>query len=149
MLCRPAEPADFRALADMRWRLKMEDAPTTDAAAYDAFVAAFVDWAGRDGAYVHWVAEDQGRLLGAMSVAQVRKPPAPDEPDGCWGYLTNAYVYPDARNAGAGRALLAQIIAWARADGLELLIVWPSEPAYPFYERAGFARGRDPLMLEL
>ena len=149
MLCRPAEPADFRALADMRWRLKTEDAPITDAAAYDAFVAAFVDWAGRDGAYVHWVAEDQGRLLGAMSVARVRKPPAPDEPDGCWGYLTNAYVYPQARNAGAGRALLAHIAGWARAEGLELLIVWPSERAYPFYERAGFASGRDPLMLEL
>lgn len=63
--------------------------------------------------------------------------------------LTNSYVLPQARNAGVGQQLLAAIEAWARAEDLELLLVWPSERAYPFYERAGFRRYPDPLVLRL
>jgi GNAT superfamily N-acetyltransferase len=53
------------------------------------------------------------------------------------------------RNAGVGQQLLMAIKDWAYADDLELLVVWPSERAYPFYERAGFQRYPDPLVLRL
>jgi len=32
---------------------------------------------------------------------------------------------------------------------LELLIVWPSDQSYPFYERAGFRRETDPLVPQI
>ncbi|MGH6998657.1 MAG: GNAT family N-acetyltransferase [Phenylobacterium sp.] len=149
MRCRQATDSDFPALADMRWRLKTDDAPIAAGAQYEAFVAAFVAWARTTDDYVHWVAEDEARTLGTMSVAVVRKPPAPGEPDGRWSYLTNSYVYPDARDAGIGQALLQQVVEWARAKKLELMVVWPSERAYAFYKRAGFATRRDPLVLDL
>ena len=37
----------------------------------------------------------------------------------------------------------------ARADGLGVLVVWPSDRAHPFYRRAGFAGDSDPLELQL
>jgi GNAT superfamily N-acetyltransferase len=56
---------------------------------------------------------------------------------------------PEARNAGVGQELLTAIRDWARGVDLEILVVWPSERAYSFYERAGFRRHPDPLVLKL
>jgi hypothetical protein len=43
--------------------------------------------------------------------------------------------------------VLRSVVDWARQEGLESLVVWPSERGVPYYERAGFARG--PLGLGL
>lgn len=56
-----------------------------------------------------------------------------------WGYVTNVYVAPAYRNQGLGAKLMRHVQAWARAKALEFLILWPSERAIPFYQRAGFA----------
>ena len=56
---------------------------------------------------------------------------------------------PEVRNAGVGQRLLTAIKDWASSENLELLVVWPSERAYPFYERAGFCRYPDPLIFKL
>jgi GNAT superfamily N-acetyltransferase len=82
-------------------------------------------------------------------VILVRKVPKPGELDGRWGYLTNCYVLPEVRNRGVGGSLLAAIKSWAVELRLELLVVWPSDRAYPFYGRAGFTRAPDPLVLEI
>jgi len=84
-----------------------------------------------------------------MSVRKVWKVPAPGRPEAAWGYLTNSYVLPTERDKGAGSDLLQFIKSWARREKLELLIVWPSDAAYIFYERAGFERPGDPLVLKL
>jgi Acetyltransferase (GNAT) domain len=44
--------------------------------------------------------------------------------------------------------------AWVAMDGdrlvgFSLAMVWPSDRSFPFYERAGFARPPDPLILDL
>jgi GNAT superfamily N-acetyltransferase len=143
---------EYSALADLRWRLQTDDRPIDDPAAYDAFVRAFVDISRADprtGELFHWVAARDDRLLAAMSVVVVRKVPSPKVLDGRWGYLTNCYVLPEGRNGGVGSSLLGAIKRWAKDLDLELLVVWPSDRAYPFYERAGFSRPVDPLVLEL
>lgn len=53
------------------------------------------------------------------------------------------------RNSGVGQRLLTAVKDWASGENLELLVVWPSERAYPFYQRAGFSRHPDPLVLRL
>jgi ribosomal protein S18 acetylase RimI-like enzyme len=143
---------DLAALADLRWRLQTDDRPIADQAEYDRFVADFVRIGRqepRTGELFHWVACAGVRLLGAMSVVLVRKVPKPARLDGRWGYLTNCYVLPDVRNRGVGEALLARIRSWATDLDLELLVVWPSDRAFAFYERAGFTRRADPLVLEI
>lgn len=149
---RMATPADLPQIADLRWRLRVDDAPVTDRGAYDRFVADFIricseEW--RPEEMVHWITADGEHVLAVMSIAIIRKLPSPENLRGRWGYLTNSYVLPHARNAGIGQQLLRTIEAWARAEDQELLLVWPSERAYPFYERASFRRHPDPLVLRL
>jgi GNAT superfamily N-acetyltransferase len=149
---RIATAADLPQIADLRWRLRVGDAPISDPAAHDRFVAVFIrictgEW--RSDEIAHWIAADGGHVLAVMSVAIVRKLPSPENLHGRWGYISNSYVLPEARNAGIGQQLLAAIQAWARQEDLELLLVWPSERAYPFYERAGFSRPPDPLIFRL
>jgi GNAT superfamily N-acetyltransferase len=98
---------------------------------------------------VHWIAADGQHVLSVMSIAIIRKLPSPENLRGRWGYISNSYVLSEARNASFGRQSLTAIEAWARAEDLELLLVWPSERAYPFYERASFRRHLDPLVLRL
>ncbi|HEY1877746.1 MAG TPA: GNAT family N-acetyltransferase [Rhizomicrobium sp.] len=149
---RIATAADMPQIADLRWRLRVDDTPVTDRDAYDRFIADFVriceaEW--EPGEIVHWIAADGRRAVAVMSIAIVRKLPSPERLRGRWGYISNSYVLPDARNAGVGERLLAAIKNWATSEDLELLLVWPSERAFGFYERGGFTRNRDPLVLRL
>lgn len=149
---RLATSADLPQIADLRWRLRVDDAPVSDRSAYDQFIADFihvcdVEW--RTGEIAHWIATDAQRVLGVMSILLVRKLPSPENLRGRWGYISNSYVLSEARNLGVGQGLLTAIKDWAVGEDLELLVVWPSERAYPLYERAGFARYPDPLVLKL
>jgi GNAT superfamily N-acetyltransferase len=149
---RIATKADLPQIANLRWRLRVDDTPVSDRGAYDRFISDFIricseEW--RPEEMVHWIAADGEHVLAVMSIAIVRKLPSPENLRGRWGYISNSYVLPHARNAGVGRKLLTAIEAWAHQDDLELLLVWPSERAYPFYERAGFRRHPDPLVLRL
>ena len=84
---------------------------------------------------------DVGRICPQQT--QTRQPSWP------LGVLANSYALPEVRNAGVGSRLLAAIKGWAIGENLELLVVWPSEKAYPFYERAGYRRTPDPVVLRL
>jgi GNAT superfamily N-acetyltransferase len=149
---RIAGSADLRQIADLRWRLRVDDQPVSDQAAYDRFVSDFIgistaEW--RPGDIVHWLAADADHVLGVMTVTVVRTLPSPENLRDRWGYISNTYVLPEMRNEGIGQELLEAIKAWAQEEQLELLVVWPSERAYSFYERAGFSRHPDPLVLKL
>ena len=149
---RIATPVDLPQLADLRWRLRVDDEPVADRVAYDGFVANFIcicsaEWNARD--VVHWIAADGANVVGVFSIILVQKLPSPENLRGRWGYISNSYVLPDFRNAGVGQELLAAVKKWAQEESLELLVVWPSERAYSFYERSGFARHPDPLVLKL
>jgi GNAT superfamily N-acetyltransferase len=148
---RLAENRDAPRLADLRWGLRTDDAPASDAAAKARFVQEFVAWMGNrpDENLVHWVAEQDDGLIGVISVRIIHKLPSPEDADGRFGYLTNSYVLPEHRNSGVGTALLAAVKDWALSQKLELLVVWPSERAYPFYERGGYRRHPDPVVLKL
>lgn len=61
--------------------------------------------------------------------------------------MTNVYAEPGVRNQGVGSLLMERVIGWARQQRLELLIVWPSERASSFYQRAGFVPSAEALEL--
>jgi GNAT superfamily N-acetyltransferase len=149
---RIAAANELTQIADLRWRLHVDDQPLDDRDAYERFIAEFLDvheaeWKSDE--VTHWVAVDGARLVAVMSVVFVRKIPRPGNLHGRWGYLANSYALPEVRNAGVGSRLLAAIKGWAIGESLELLVVWPSDRAYPFYERAGFRRHPDPVVLRL
>jgi len=64
--------------------------------------------------------------------------PSPGITNSAWGYITNSYVRSSHRGNGIGGFILQQIIETANALELELLLVWPSVEAVPFYQRHGF-----------
>ena len=149
---RIAAANELTQLADLRWRLHVDDKPMDDRRAYERFVTEFLDvyeaeWKSNE--VTHWVAADGERIVAVMSVVIGRKLPRPGNLHGRWGYIANSYAPPEVRNAGVGSQLLETIKSWAIGESLELLVVWPSEGAYPFYERAGYRRYPDPVVLRL
>jgi GNAT superfamily N-acetyltransferase len=147
---RMAAAGDEVALAELRWCLCHEDcAEDGDKAQFVADFCRLLPAIESTAQVVHWMAWHEERAIAAMTVVRVVKMPAPDDLCGEWGYLTNVYTLPEFRGRGVGAALLAAVTGWARQTRLELLLVWPSERSVPFYGRAGFQRGTDPLVLVL
>lgn len=145
---RMAQADDLAVLAALRWNLCQDDDVGRDGR--DAFVAAFcrqLPPPHPQAQIVHWLAWHGTQAVAVLSIVRVPKLPAPDDLAGLWGYLTNVYTLPAYRNRGVGSALLAAAAQWARAEALELLLVWPSTRSFPFYRRAGFLRGPDPLVM--
>lgn len=146
------QPNDYAAIAELRWILQTDDG--VRAAEYDknAFVALYMNHLARadqDGRTIHWVIEDEGDIVGVMTIRMVEKEPSPAHGAGYLGYLTNVVLAPSRRNQGLGTRLLATAISWAWGRGVEVLIVWPSAKSYSFYRRAGFTGRDDPLQLVL
>ncbi|WP_179949110.1 MULTISPECIES: GNAT family N-acetyltransferase [unclassified Burkholderia] len=56
---------------------------------------------------------------------------------------------PEFRDKGIGSHLLTEARRWSQKQRLELPAVSPSDRSSPFYERSGFLRERDPLVLKI
>jgi ribosomal protein S18 acetylase RimI-like enzyme len=149
IVVRKAVVEDLPQVADFRWRLKTEDTPDFDSVQRAAFVSAFVTEQSQSTNFLHWVAEVDGHVVAGMSLGRVAKLLSPDRRPSAFGYLTNCYTLPGFRRRGIGSRLLAAIIAWAREQEYELLLVWPSDQSYAFYRSSGFTKLGDPLILEL
>lgn len=79
------------------------------------------------------VAERDGQAIGYVGCQTVL-----DE-----GYITNVAVSPDCRRQGVGRALIAELVQRARAQGLSFVTLEArasNAPAIAVYEGAGFVR---------
>jgi GNAT superfamily N-acetyltransferase len=90
------------------------------------------------GRWLAWVGEEDGEVCGHVFLHLVERVPEPHEANTPVGYVTNFYVVPAWRNRGYGTALLAALRRHADAQGMSVLIVWPSERSAPLYRRAGF-----------
>lgn len=148
---RQAIPEDAPTLARLRWDDSTEDGPpaTLPDAAFAAGFAEFVRAALASDQWVIWIAESDGRVVGHLYVQVVGMVLRPGRIARRWGYVAAVYVVPEARDKGIGARLLRRVIDWAEVEGLEFLLLWPTERSVPLYERAGFVRGSDVLELHL
>jgi GNAT superfamily N-acetyltransferase len=150
---RAASMADIQELARLRFQLYTEYTPSI-AEPFDAYRERFVPFAGdalaNEEPWRAWAAEEDGRLVGAMWLQTVPRVPAPGRSDPRpIGYLTNAYVEPAFRGQGLGSTMLAAVLEHCETHGFELIVAWPADDAYGFYERAGFTRPPDPVVRQL
>ena len=148
---RKAAPAAALLLARMRWDFRAEggEVPVETFDAFERrFLAHFITGVA-DGTWTRWIAEADGLIVSTMSIHKISPVPRPCRTSDQWGYVTDCYTVPAYRNQGVGAALLAHVIAWAREQDFEELIVSPAERAKPFYERAGFGVDDDFLLLRL
>lgn len=87
-----------------------------------------------------WVAELDGRVVGFVTAIRVERP-SPDDSDAFHVELGELGVLAEARNAGIGAALVAQVERHARAHGAPVVRVSmgaANHGAQRFYARLGF-----------
>lgn len=125
---------DGRRLRAVRLRA-LADAP-------DAFVTTLAEaeawddasWEGQAVSLPTFVWVDDGADLGMVRVAPIDGDPQA-------AYLISMWVEPEARGRGVGDALVAEVLAWARAHGRRRVLLDVGERnghARALYERAGF-----------
>jgi len=109
----------------------------------DAFHPAFAQWwEAERRTRTFFVVEVDERAVGMANVKRYdRMPVAGRSSGGWWAYVGNVFVLAEHRNAGVGRVLMDELIAWAFAAGAEHVRLAPSPLSMPFYDRLGFAAG--------
>ncbi|KGN36153.1 GNAT family N-acetyltransferase [Knoellia subterranea] len=121
----------------------------------DADAAALADdlraWWERNGAGRRaWIARGaDGIPLGMANAAIFERMPVPGRPAGRWVYVANVFVVPEHRRQGVAAALMTEIVAWARAEGMVRIVLAPSEMSIPFYASLGFWPADDLMRLDL
>jgi GNAT superfamily N-acetyltransferase len=145
---RAATPADAEALAELRWEFRAGRDPAIEPRAQ--FVERCTDWMrGELTAGDPWramVAVHEARIVGQVWLHLLRKVPNPVGDRERHLYVSNLYIQPAARG-GAGKVLLQTVIEWARANGVDRIVLWPSEKSVTLYLRHGFTQGGDVMEL--
>lgn len=146
VVVRRALPEDAAVLAHLRWAFKKEDHESggPEICTIDE-VERWIGGKLRGGSWVAWVVEADGLVVGHVFLNLVERVPEPFEHNRPIGYVTNFYVAPQHRNRGMGSALLDALREHARAEHIDVLIVWPSDRSVPLYQRAGFQRSEEVL----
>lgn len=138
----------FKDIAYLRWALCTEEESRSSSQSQAEFVdccTKALRMRSRNGDTFHWVARHSEAVIAVMTIIAIFQLPSPERPEGQWAYLTNCYVMPEHRNSGIGTKLLGKVKDWCVQQDFEVVIVWPSDRAFSFYDRAGFLRNRDPL----
>jgi GNAT superfamily N-acetyltransferase len=147
-----ATDQDLAQLAELRWDFRDEDGTEQPVISRGEFIEACTAFLRRgleSGYHTYWIAEQEGEIISQVFVHRIDLVPRPCKVQDQFGYITNNYTKPVYRNKGIGSKLMKRVKWWARDEDLELLIVYPSERAVAFYERAGFCSDNDVMELKL
>lgn len=146
----PSDAAEYRAL-----RLRaLREHPEAFRSSYEEEVLKADEWSAR-----RLAADGHGCFLGAFDaggalIGTVGLELEPRAKLRHQGHVIGMYVAPEQAHRGVGRALLAAIIAHARAlehvEALTLTVTSSNEHAVRLYRNAGFVEcGREPRALKL
>jgi len=134
MNVRRARIGDEAILRELRLQA-MADAPDAFGSTYERELARTVeDWHRWLSTGATFVVEDAHGARGI--VAGRRDPTAASTVE-----LMSMWVHPGIRGSGAGDALVAEVVAWARTEGAQVVrlqVVENNLRARRFYERHGF-----------
>ena len=147
VIIRTARTADAPVLAAMRWDFRSSIGEAVEAR--DAFIARCEPWM-RDrlaaaSNWRCWVAVQNGAIVGHLWLYLLEKIPNPVPEPESHAYITNVYVDPAHRQGGTGARLLDEALAFARDQGCDAAILWPTPGSRTLYARHGFAV-RDDVM---
>ncbi|SFT20980.1 Acetyltransferase (GNAT) domain-containing protein [Streptomyces sp. ok210] len=138
IVCRPAQPHELAAVAELRWRWVQELYGTPDTM-LDEFVPRFVAWAGEaESSHRCMVMVRDDVVIGMAWLAITQRVPHPRAFERLSGDVQCTYVVPDEREHGRGGKLIEEVLAWARDLGLERVTVHSSDRAVSAYSRHGF-----------
>ena len=147
---RVATSADWRALAEMRYRFRTELG--SPAEPKSRFVRRCTSWMKKrfrvgSSSWRCWVLDDGKQLLGHVCVQLFEKMPNPVNEPEAHAYLTNFYVVPEMRGRGLGRKLLNKALSWCRAQDVDAVILWATAESKSLHRRCGLLEPADILEL--
>jgi GNAT superfamily N-acetyltransferase len=90
------------------------------------------------GAWLAWIALDNGRYGGTTWLRFLEKVPNPVVEAEVHGYVSNVYVVPSLRGKGVGSQLMTAMINECIRVGVHAAFLWPSERSRSLYVRFGF-----------
>ena len=147
MIYRQATESDFPQLAELRWIHLSEDEEEKDLSCYDKkiFLKEFTKFLKQElkRNYRCFVAEDKNQIISNIYLGLIPKTPKPYPDTRQIGYITNVHTLKAYRSQGVGTKLMNYVKEYARKTDCELLFVWPSDRAVPYYKRLGFQIDND------
>ena len=72
-----------------------------------------------------------------MAACQVVRMPWPGHEPVRWAHAANLWVDPEYRRRGIGRALMTELLQWAREQDMARVVLNPSEMSKPLYASLG------------
>jgi ribosomal protein S18 acetylase RimI-like enzyme len=144
---RAAALDDARSLAELRWEFRSGLVSAVESRT--SFVDRCSTWMRRElakGEWRAWIAIRDNETVGQVWFRTIEKVPNPVGERDRHGYLSNLYVKPAARG-GVGTRLVATAIEFARANGIDRVVLWPTPRSARLYERYGFVRTGDVMEL--
>jgi GNAT superfamily N-acetyltransferase len=145
---RRAGTSDADELARLRWIWRAVE--RNEKGLVDRFREEFAAWIlEHERSHVPYLVEVGGSAVGMAWFAIIERVPGPEIWKRLSGHIQSVYVTADHRDGGLGSLLIQELIQGARDEGLDYLIVHPSQRSFPFYRRLGFTGEGDLLFLEL
>lgn len=152
MPIRSAESRDVDVLCQLRTEFLTEYRGLT----LDALSDHFVDETRRffqrtldEGTVLSWIAEDEGRTVGIVSVVLQDVPPHPEDPRSVEGLLINMFVRQPERGRGIGRLLLRACLASGPDYGIRRFNLYATNAGMPLYVNEGFSNRDNWMVLPL
>ena len=147
---RLARLSDAPKLAELRYVLRSADGRSIEVET--DFVRRCLPWMTehlQKESWRCWVAEQYGKVIGAIWLQRIEKLPNPTTELEYLAYITNFFVVEPERGKGIGSILLSTALSWCREHDVDAVILWPTEKSRSLYERYGFAVRSDLLELVL
>ena len=145
---RRATEADIPLLAGFRTRMFLEMGyATQDLEGLVEAQVAYFEAATADGRLHGWLAEEEGRLVGAVELDVRRVAPGPVTRGGALPYVYGLFVEPTHRRRGIAGRLMETIRGWAEDEGYEAVALHASPAGRPLYEKLGFERTSEMRLL--
>ncbi|MCI1727655.1 MAG: GNAT family N-acetyltransferase [Lachnospiraceae bacterium] len=100
-----------------------------------------------DGSHLACFAEENGETVGCGGLCLYQEMPSPDNPSGQCAYLMNVYTREQRRGKGVGSRIVGWLVAEAKKRGITKIYLETSEEGRRLYEKAGFEKMKDYLIL--
>lgn len=122
-----------------------DDPGLPDDAAFRGQVADFVERSVAADRWWSWLAEDDGSVVGGLSMLVQEVPPHPRDQRTLDGFVFNVWVEAAHRRKGIGRRLVDACLEAASTEGLRRVALMTTDDGRHLYDTAGFTSDPDHL----
>lgn len=103
----------------------------------------------KDGSFVSWIAENEGKIIGTSGMSFVEKPPYFGCPSGKMGLLSSMFTNPAYRRKGIAKELLHRVVEEAKNYGCGTVQITASDMGVKLYTAYGFVHNGNFMQYKL